>query len=377
MNIEENDFTITPSELKHQLGPKNCVRPLLLDVREPDEFRDWRLDESVNIPIDTLESRIAVGKISRDQQLVTICRTGMRSSHAASLLREDGFNAKSLMGGLVAWSNTYDVATIVREGRNGLKILQVRRLGKGCVSYIVGYQDECVIVDPSAKVDEFLTIAKDEQLRITSVMDTHQHADHVSGARMLARAAHAELLLNPVDQYHYAGFSELLDGRAIEIGDGMHTIRVLHTPGHTLGSVSLQIDGKFMLTGDTLFLDGLARPDLQQSTQGPVQELYRTYRTRFLTLPESVVILPGHVGHLPSSKLGMPLASCIGEVVERIPVLRAQERDFLDFITGHLPPKPPSFEAILRINKGDDPFDPIVIDLLEEGPNNCVLKTGG
>jgi len=169
----------------------------------------------------------------------------------------------------------------------------------------------------------------------------------------------------------------LLEGKEIELGDGMRTMKVLHTPGHTRGSVSLQINGKFLLTGDSLFLDGLARPDLRDNTHDLVQELYRTYKTRFLTLPESVLILPGHVGNLPWSKLGLPLASCIGELVERLPVLRAQERDFSDYVTAHLPPKPPNYEAILRINKGDDPFDPKVIDLLEEGPNNCVLKTGG
>lgn len=376
MGEHHDDLTISPLQLKSQLSAEERHRPDLLDVRGPDEFREWRLDESYNVPLADIECGEALERIPRDRQVITLCGTGLRSLRAARLLCDNGFNARSLSGGLVAWNKTYDATTVFREKQDGLRVFQIRRLGKGCVSYIVGCQNECVIVDPSAQIEEYLSIAQRERLKISSVMDTHQHADHVSGARLLSRAAGAQLLLNPLDQYRFDGFSELSDQKVISLGDGSHSMKTLHTPGHTPGSVSLMIDERFLLTGDTLFPNGLARPDLRGSLPDLLQSLYQTYRTKLLALPEDLLILPGHVGQALSSRLGVPFGESLREIVRRFPILRGQEKEFVDYVMANLPPKPPSFEAILRINNGEDLLDPSVLDLLEEGPNNCVLKTG-
>src|SRR5205807_2700768 len=120
-----------------------------------------------------------VKKNSRDCQIITVCRTGVRSLHAVDELGEAGLRAKSLKGGMVAWSNTYVTSEIPVPDAQDVTLLQIRRLSKGCTSYLIAQGRECVVVDPSSKTDEYARIACNKRFRITHVLDTHKHADHI------------------------------------------------------------------------------------------------------------------------------------------------------------------------------------------------------
>src|SRR5438132_14029160 len=126
----------------------------VIDVREPEEFRDWKIQGSVNVPLgERFASRVKA--IANDSRVITVCRTGVRSLHAVNELQGTGLFVKSLRGGIVAWSNTYVTSEVhVPDALSG-RMIQMRRLSKGCTSYLIGDGKECVVVDPSSKIEEY------------------------------------------------------------------------------------------------------------------------------------------------------------------------------------------------------------------------------
>ena len=153
-----------------------------------------------------------------------------------------------------AWARGRSVYDDVELAAGGARVVQVRRRGKGCLSYLVGAGNAAVVIDPAADTGVYLARAAARGWSITHVLDTHLHADHVSGARALAEATGAELILNPADRFAFAHTS-LVDGMEVRIADGVAiTVSVLSTPGHTSGSTTFLLDDAAAFTGDTLFL---------------------------------------------------------------------------------------------------------------------------
>ncbi|MBI4258074.1 MAG: MBL fold metallo-hydrolase [Thaumarchaeota archaeon] len=367
-------LSISPSKLKEGLMQRGKTRIFLVDVREPDEYADWKIDGSQNIPIDHLITPKGLRQIPKDAEVITICAHGVRSSQAAMFLRQKGFNAMNLAGGLAAWNKVYDMAPVPLNGKDLFELLQVRRVGKGCTSYMVCYQGQCAVIDPSVHTDEYVSAARKHGFKITHVMDTHQHADHVSGARALARAVGAKLYLNPLDAYRYTDFIPLKEGDMISLGDGGVAIEAVHTPGHTKGSTSFLIQRSGVLTGDTLFVEGIARPDLRNKADEYALDLFNTYRDKILSMPEQVTILPGHFSQQVKMEFGKPFSSTLKDIRRRIPLLEASKTEFTRYVLANIPPKPSNYESIVRINKGEEPYDPEAFDDLEEGPNRCAVK---
>lgn len=145
---------------------------VVVDVREAEEFADWRITNSVNLP---LTDRNFIGNVEEyvgGRQIVAVCTRGNRSFYAVDLLREGGLQARSLEGGLVAWSKIHLCARVKLPGLGSAEILQVRRLLRGCTSYIVVAKDECVVFDPSSDTGQYASIAARHRSRITHVVDT-------------------------------------------------------------------------------------------------------------------------------------------------------------------------------------------------------------
>ncbi len=344
---------------------------VVIDVREPEEFRDWKIQGSMNVPLgERFVSRIKA--IAKDNRVITVCRTGVRSLHAVHELLETGLFVKSLKGGIVAWSNTYVTSEVKVPNAPGGRVIQIRRLSKGCTSYLIGDGKECVVVDPSSKIEEYVRTARREGLTITDVIDTHKHADHISGARLLASATGAQLHLSPMDGYDFDGYRPLINATSIGLARGSMEIKAIHTPGHTRGSMSLLVSDRMLLSGDTLFLDGVGRPDLQGSVEESAKQLFRTCQKLFDEIDSEAMILPAHFGSNEDLMTTAPITAPVSVVEARI-----RRADFSDpaSVAGLVCnlPKPANYEAILKINSGQASFDPSVCDLLEEGPNRCAL----
>ncbi len=214
------------AELAARMGTPD--EPFVLDVREPEEFAVWSIPSAVNIPLAELGVRAA--EVPAEREVVTVCATGNRSTSAAEILSRTGRRVANLAGGMAGWALVYDAVTVELDD---VRVVQVRRRGKGCLSYLVGAGDQAFVVDPSLDTEVYSRLADEHGWRITRVFDTHLHADHLSGARMLAEAADAYLHLNPADPFEFA-YEPLGDEDGFELpGGAIFRVVAVHTPGHT------------------------------------------------------------------------------------------------------------------------------------------------
>lgn len=235
---------------------------------------------------------------------------------------------------------------------------QVVNEDAGCIAYLIGCGEagEALVVDPGRdRVDDYLTWARRKDLSLTRIVDTHIHADHLSGNQALAAKSGARIHIHPAADAAYP-HAPLSHGDEIRIGTVR--IQVIHTPGHTPDSICLLVtdlsrgeEPWFILTGDTLFVGDVGRPDF--GGERAAANLYESLTTRVLTLPDSVEVYPAHgagssCGRAMSSKPG----STIGFERRFNPALQAGTVDaFVSALMTGLPPKPPGFDRIIARNR--------------------------
>ena len=358
--------TISTESLIELLEQPEAV--LLLDVREPDEFAAWRIPGSVNVPLGELGATI--GEIPRGRRIVTVCAAGVRAERAAEALGRRGIDAGVLEGGMGAWADTYDTAAVELEGAT---VVQVRRRGKGCLSYLVGADGAAAVIDPSSDVDRYVDLAEQRGWRISHVLETHLHADHLSGARALAAATGAELALNPSEAYP-PPHADLRDGQLIGgWSGGAAALEVMHTPGHTPGSTSYLLGDAAVFSGDVLFLESVGRPDLLDCAEEFAHDLYRSLHHKLLALPDDALVLPAHYGDAVSVHAGEMVAGRLGALRERLGMLALCEDDFVAWAAGSVVERPPNAAEIVRANEGRSVRQLDELRALEQGPNRCAL----
>lgn len=364
---------ITADQLKAKLADGAGLT--IVDIREPEKFADWHIPGSLSVPV--IEAMRAnnpeplrqwASKLPKDQPMVIVCNRGVSSFKAAMLLDMMGFEAASLHEGMKAWTFVHSTADVPMPGVT--RIVQVRRNAKGCLSYVIISGDEALVVDPSAAAAAYTELAEQHGLRITKVLETHVHADHVSRARELCEAAGAELVMPDNQRVNFA-YTNVRDGDSIVLGDV--TVRVIATPGHTGESVCYLVDDKALLTGDTLFTNAVGRPDLEKGDEGAeagAHALYASLHEKVLPLDDDALILAAHTDPgIPFD--GTPITATLGDVRSTAKLLvENDESKFVSELVSHLGEKPPSFDAIIAVNEGrtDPPED---IADLEVGPNRC------
>lgn len=356
---------LSPAELAARLGTDQ--EPFLLDVRQPEEVAAWAIPGVVNVPLGELGRRLS--EVPADRQVVVVCASGNRSSRATALLAREGYGALNLTGGMAAWAQVYDSAA--SELRGGGRIVQVRRRGKGCLSYVVGSGDEAVVVDPSLEVDRYVELARAEGWRITRVFDTHLHADHLSGARALAAGTGASLHLSPFDTFEF-DFEPLREGERFSLPGGLDIdVAVVHTPGHTEGSVIFVVGDEAVLSGDTLFVDSVGRPDLVERAEEFARNLHRSLSEKVLALHDGVMVLPAHYGSGTRVVPGQPVTATLGSLRSSLPALSLDEEAFVAWATAMVTERPPNYVEIIRANMGRSSIGSQASAQLEAGPNRC------
>ncbi len=342
------------------------ANPVLLDVRDDDEVMAWPLPGSVHIPLPDLDRTQAQRVAGRD--VITVCATGNRSLTAAERLSAWGINARSMRGGMVAWSQVFDAAPIALG--EGVEVVQFRRLGKGCLSYLVIAGDEAAVIDPSWHVEQYLNAAKEHGAAIRAVVDTHLHADHVSGARGLAQDTGARLYLGSHDAFEFDGWKPITDGDAVPVG--VIRLTALAAPGHTPGSLLWRIGDRALFTGDVLFLSGVGRPDLHGSIETAARHLYSSLR-RIAQLPGEIRILPGHAPEDEDARPGTPHNRSLRAVLDGFSGLLSEEESFVARAM-RVPPPPPNAPKILQVNRRGEPIPEEEAVTLEAGPNRCAAQ---
>src|ERR671918_2747972 len=230
-----------------------------------------------------------------------------------------------------------------------------------CASYLVGDTDSglAAVVDPQWSIEPYVRLSRLHGVHIEHVLETHNHADHVSGHGRLAAATGAIIHIHREASAEYA-HEPFDDGWELELGEV--TVRALHTPGHrpehtAFALVDAQRGGEpwAVLTGDSLFVGDIARPDLAVDREEGARGIFHSLRNRLLTLPDDVEIWPGHLGGSLCGGPGMDMkgSSTIGYEREHSDLLRIGEADeFVRRATAGLRPQPPNFEAIVGRNRG-------------------------
>jgi glyoxylase-like metal-dependent hydrolase (beta-lactamase superfamily II) len=231
----------------------------------------------------------------------------------------------------------------------------------GCAAYVFGCGTlgRCAVVDPRADdVEAYVAFAAAKGMRITHVIDTHVHADHRSGGAELARVANASYYLHESADVTVP-FRPLRDEDRLELGNTR--VRVLHTPGHSPESVCLVVtdlkrgtDPWFALTGDTLFVGAVGRPDLPGHAREHAAELYASLHQKLLALPGDVEIYPGHFsGSLCGAGLSGKPTSTIAFERRWNTMLSLDREAFIDALAA-VPPRPEDMDRILASNRGQE-----------------------
>jgi hydroxyacylglutathione hydrolase len=230
---------------------------------------------------------------------------------------------------------------------------------RGCAAYVFGCGSLglCTVVDPRAEdVESYISFAAEKKMQITHVIDTHVHADHRSGGPELARRLGVQYCVHESADVDLP-FALLKHDQDIELGNTK--VRVIHTPGHSEDSVCLLItdlkrgpDPWFVLTGDTLFVGAVGRPDLPGRARENAADLYTSIHQKLLTLPDAIEVYPGHFsGSLCGAGLsGKPL-STIGFERRWNPMLSLDRDAFVDAV-ANVPPKPEDMAQIQAFNRG-------------------------
>jgi glyoxylase-like metal-dependent hydrolase (beta-lactamase superfamily II)/rhodanese-related sulfurtransferase len=242
----------------------------------------------------------------------------------------------------------------------------------GCASYLVGdeHAGASAVVDPRLDIDAYLRVARYLGVRIEHILETHNHADHVSGHGRLAAATGAVIHIHRdgAPEYEHQAFE---DGWELQLGD--LTVRALHTPGHrpehsafALIDTARSPEPWAVLSGDTLFVGDVARPDLAVDKEEGARGIFHSLHDKLLALPEVCEVWPGHLGGSLCGGPGMDLkiSSTIGFERANQPLLQvADEAEFVKRTTSALGPQPPNFKNIVAINRG-----PLVVETVDAHP---------
>src|SRR5574339_550664 len=301
---------------------------ILLDVRQPDEFESWHIENSHNTPLEKITS--SLNSLDKKREIVTICPKGNKAM-----------------------------------------------IGKGCLSYFLSFKGESIVIDPVFPVENYTELEKTSESKIIKIFDTHQHADHISAGKSLADKTGADYYVSDQEEYSQefmgSNIKKIKEGDIEKIDE--IEIKILNTPGHTNGSLCFLVGSKLLFTGDTLFVDGIGRPDLRDKAVEYSKSLYNTLHDKVLTLDENTVILPAHTQKGINSKI--LLSGFLKEIKNNNKDLfLLSEKEFVDVIASLTMPTPPSYKDIIYMNKYFKAKDIDInkINELEFGPNRCIIK---
>jgi glyoxylase-like metal-dependent hydrolase (beta-lactamase superfamily II) len=389
----------SPAELHRHLSESS--RFAILDVRNQSEFDVWKIEGKVPIHTVNLSYFDLLDLEDEDEELaaafareipkrlkdelpkhgpiLAVCARGETSPHVAEGLRRLGYEAFNLAGGMAAWGDHYEVRVVEETPR--LAILQISRPARGCLGYLLASGGEAMVVDPARHIGIYTRIAAERKLRITAVLDTHLQADHLSGGVALAKAVGADYWLHPYDSLYpddllpaTFSFRYLQDGTTFQLGKV--SVRALHLPGHTLGMINPLVDDRFLLSGDTLFIDSIGRPDLGGKAKAWIPLLFDSLK-QVLALPDRTIVLPAHFSHMHEADAQGCYRAPVSALRNRNEGLRMLGRGlaaFSAYIEASLPEHPHSYDDIRRVNTGLLQVDEAKASELELGRNRCALS---
>ncbi|MCD2203941.1 MULTISPECIES: MBL fold metallo-hydrolase [Halobacterium] len=380
----ESDETVastTPAELKQRIDSGENV--FILDARSESDFEEWHIDgenvDVVNYPYFELLDEIPEDlheQLPDDRRITALCAKGGSSELVADNLEDAGYDVDHLERGMKGWARIYEYQEL--DVDVDATVAQYRRPSSGCLAYLVASDGEAAVVDPlRAFTDEYEQDARALGADIVYALDTHIHADHISGVRDLATETDATAVLpaaaaeRGVD-YDLA-YETVTDGDTLSVGDV--EIETIATPGHTTGMTAYKV-GDVLFTGDGLFTESVARPDLEdpEAAKDAARTLYESLQEQILPLPDETVVAPAHFSDAATPNDDGTYTAELGDLVERMDALTMDEDEFVEFIVSDMPPQPANYEDIIATNLGQQSPDDEEAFELELGPNNCAAS---
>ncbi|WP_416827339.1 MBL fold metallo-hydrolase [Ectobacillus polymachus] len=352
----------------------------ILDVRNESDFNDWRIEGEkvtlINVPyFDLIDSVDPVlDKLPKGRDVLVVCAKEGSSKFVAEALDEANVpNVSYLQGGMKAWSEHLYQAMVYQD--SDMKVYQFIRVGKGCLSYMIISGKESLVIDASRFVEQYEEIAKKEGVIISHIVDSHLHADHISGGRELAKRTGASYYLMKSEGAIFT-FLPLEDFNKIRFENVSLEVLAVKTPGHTPGSVSFLVNNKLLFSGDTIFVGGLGRPDLGGKAAEWAADLYDTVYEKVANIADDVIVLPSHYADLDREINGEGyIGDTLGSIRNRNEMMQNQNKEeFIEKVVQNANSEtPPNFEEIVAINRGDVDATPEKQQELEIGPNRCAL----
>jgi glyoxylase-like metal-dependent hydrolase (beta-lactamase superfamily II)/rhodanese-related sulfurtransferase len=376
--------SVDPETLKGRIDAGEDIT--LLDARMQSDYDEWRIDgdtvTSINVPyFEFLEDDIdedVLEQIPADREVTVLCAKGGASEYVAGTLAERGYDVNHLEDGMNGWASIYEAVEVERYDGAGT-LLQYQRPSSGCLGYLLYDDGEAAIIDPlRAFTDRYLADADELGVDLKYALDTHIHADHISGVRDLDGAGVEGVIPGAAVDRGVTYADELTtaaDGNTFQVGDA--TIETVSTPGHTTGMTSYLVDDSLLATGDGLFIESVARPDLEEGDEGApdaARMLYESLQERVLTLPEETLIGGAHFSDAAVAAEDGTFTAPIGELVDEMDALTMAEDEFVDLILSDMPPRPANYEDIIATNLGQNAVDDEEAFTLELGPNNCAAS---
>ncbi|KLK97869.1 hypothetical protein XJ18_18520 [Bacillus pumilus] len=370
---------MTAEQLTKKIINKEPI--FLLDVRNESDVQDWKIEgkavDYINVPyfelLDGVEDMIE--KVPTDREVLVVCAKEGSSIMVAEMLSEAGRTVSYLQGGMKAWSEHVEPLKI-GDLSGGGELYQFVRMGKGCLSYMIMSSGEAAVVDAARMTEVYIDFAKKHDVSVTHVLDTHLHADHISGGKKLADQTGAAYWLPPKDAEEVTfEYEHLEEGQRITIGTSSIDIHPLYSPGHTIGSTSFIVDNQFLLSGDILFVDSIGRPDLAGLAEDWVGDLRETLYDRYMALSKELIVLPAHFMVMEEVNEDGSVWKELGVLFEENHGLNIEDEDvFRQMVTKNLPAQPNAYQDIRYTNMGKLTPDDEEQREMEIGPNRCAIR---
>jgi glyoxylase-like metal-dependent hydrolase (beta-lactamase superfamily II) len=356
---------------------------LLLDVRNDVEFARYQVEgpypfDMVNVPyMEFIEMEDAsVAKVPRGKKVRIVCAKEGSSKYVGEILVNHDFTDVAHMKvGIKAWGNLLAPVRVARD--DGYELYQFRRPGKASCSYGLVYGEEMMVFDPAKSFEFYLDFARDRGATITKSFETHRQADYISGSDMLRQSAAVDIVA-PEGDFKEARFpyTPARHGEIHRFRDGGPAVEVIHTPGHTPGSTCYRIDGKFLVTGDTVFIQSIGRPDLGGMAEAWSDMLFTTMTEILLQLDDDTLILPGHYMEWGEADENLIFAAPMAKIKELNADIYAIDnaQDFYAFIQANMRPQPEEYATIREINAGLVEVDADQQEIMDIGKNECAAS---
>ena len=360
----------------------------LLDVRNNEEFGRFKvegphLSKMINIPymefIEKEDESVAQVQLPKEESIRIVCAKEGSAKYVGEILVKNGWkDVRYLAEGIKSWGNMLAPKLVASE--SGYELYQFIRPGKASCSYGLIFEGDMAVFDPSRNTQFYQDFANEHGARIVKTLETHLQADYISGSQQISTDTGAQIVGHANDFKDATFEYKTLDDQEIfKFSKGGPEIEAIHMPGHTPGSTSYLIDKKYMVTGDTVFILSIGRPDLGGMAEDWSKMLYNTLKTKIAELNDDLVILPGHYIEWAEANAQQMFTDTLGSIKNKNADIYGidNEADFVRFIKDNMRKQPDEYAQIRKVNAGLLQVDDEDQEIMDLGKNECAASMHG